>query len=94
MNWDAITIVVVFIVGAFFSVVGYLLMAKDAAQESRIVLLFAKHEEDAAKLQTLEVKIADTHYQKTDVNRLVDSLTLYFDKQFFSLREILKDHTK
>jgi L-cysteine desulfidase len=90
---DFTAIVGVFILGIFIAVIGYLLSKKDAHQENMIDALFKKHDEDASRLQTLEIKIAETHYQKPEVDRLFDKFKGYLDEKFTSIESILKDKT-
>ena len=73
-----IGLVVTIIIG----VMGYLLAKKDAAQESQLEDLYKKHEADASKLQILEVKIAENHYPKTEINAIVENLKKYLDDRF------------
>jgi len=63
-------------------IMGYLLAKKDAAQEAQLEDLYKKHEADASKLQTLEVKIAENHYPKTEINAIVENLKKYLDDRF------------
>jgi hypothetical protein len=71
------------VVGAIVvGIMGYLLAKKDAAQEAQLEDLYKKHEADASKLQTLEVKIAENHYPKTEINAIVENLKKYLDDRF------------
>jgi len=74
--------IVAIIMGVVISIMGYLLAKKDAAQEEQLLDLYIKHEADAAKLQSLEVKIAENHYPKSEINQIVDSLKKYLDDRF------------
>ncbi len=74
--------------GALIAVMGYLLSKKDATQEAKIDDLYTKHEADAAKLQSLEVKIAENHYPKSEINQIVDSLKKYLDDRFDRIEQM------
>ena len=81
------------------SIIGYLLSKKDSAQEKQIEDLYDKHETDAAKLQSLEVKIAENHYQKNELDVKFDKLETIFrngiDKlveRFDHLSSVLLEH--
>lgn len=74
---------IIAIIGAIIiGVMGYLLAKKDAAQEAQLEDLYKKHEADASKLQILEVKIAENHYPKTEINQIVENLKKYLDDRF------------
>jgi hypothetical protein len=55
-------------------VLWYLLRQKDAHQQASIDLLFKKHDDDAQKLADLELKIAQRHYEKPDVDGKFDRI--------------------
>lgn len=74
---------IIAIIGAvIIGVMGYLLAKKDAAQEAQLEDLYKKHEADASKLQILEVKIAENHYPKAEINQIVENLKKYLDDRF------------
>jgi len=54
--------------GGVFSVLFWLLRQKDAKQEKAIDLLFGKHDDDAKRLQDLELDIARKHYVKEELD--------------------------
>lgn len=60
--------------------VGWLLANKDAKQGEEIVLLFKKHDEDAAALAALRIEIAKEHYLKHEL-----------DSRFQSLEQAIKE---
>lgn len=56
-----------FIVG-LVGVIGYFLRQKDTEQGQKIDKLFALHDKDADRLVTLELKIAQEHYVKPELD--------------------------
>lgn len=61
-------------------VVGYLLRQKDVEQAKSIALLFKKHDEDAERLNKFELRIAQDHYIKPEL-----------DARFTELRQTIKE---
>lgn len=53
---------------ALFSLIALLLRQKDSAQEKQITALWQKHDQDVARLQELELKVASEHYVKKELN--------------------------
>ena len=76
------SVIIELVGGVVIAIMGYLLSKKDAAQESQLEDLYKKHEADATKLQILEVKIAENHYPKTEINAIVENLKKYLDDRF------------
>lgn len=76
------TVIIGLVISIVIGVMGYLLAKKDAAQEAQLEDLYGKHEADSIKLQMLEVKIAENHYPKTEINQIVDGLKKYLDDRF------------
>lgn len=79
--------------------IGYLLRQKDVEQGKLIALLFKKHDEDAERLNKFELRIAQEHYLKPEldvrfteikisIKEAMDSLGHKFDK----LSELLVAH--
>lgn len=60
--------------GIIVAVVGYFLRQKDEAQAKQIATLWIKHDEDAEKLQNLELRIASEHYVKRELDGKFDRL--------------------
>jgi hypothetical protein len=77
-----LSVIIELVGGVVIAIMGYLFSKKDAAQESQLEDLYIKHEADAAKLQSLEIKIAENHYPKSEINQIVDSLKKYLDDRF------------
>jgi hypothetical protein len=69
-----ITEIALFIVGAVFTFIGFLLRQKDEKQEEQIKLLFSKHDEDAAGLEKLRLEIAKHHYIRPELDAKFDKL--------------------
>jgi hypothetical protein len=69
-----ITEIALFIVGAVFTFIGFLLRQKDEKQEEQIKLLFSKHDEDAARLEELRLEIAKHHYIRSELDAKFDKL--------------------
>lgn len=63
-----ITELVMAAVGVVVAVIGYLLARKDAHQEKQIEALWEKHDQDAARLQDVELDIAKRHYVKDELD--------------------------
>lgn len=72
-------------VGALVTLAIGLLKMKDAAQAKQIDLLFDKHDEDAKKLADLELKIAQNHYVKGELDTKFDKLERAFVEGFKAL---------
>lgn len=66
------------IVAAAISALGWLLSAKDAAQEKQISALWAKHDEDAAKLVELQRQVDKDYYVKQELDTKFDRLEAAF----------------
>lgn len=71
--------------GGIASVVWWLLRQKDEAQakqievqEGNIETLFRKHDEDAKRLQDLELEIAKNHYLKNELDAKFDRMEAAF----------------
>ncbi len=79
------------VLSGIFSIVGavfvYLLNKKDSAQESDIQILYEKHDEDANRLRDLELKVAQNHYQKMEVDAILDRFKSYLDDRFDRLEK-------
>jgi biopolymer transport protein ExbB/TolQ len=75
---DSITAIILFFVGGVFVVLWWLLRMKDSAQAGQIALLFEKHDEDVKRLSDLELKIAERHYQKTELDGKFERLESSF----------------
>lgn len=71
-------------IGGVFTVLWWLLRQKDYRQEKQIELLFQKHDDDAKRLQDLELEIAKNHYLKNE-------LDAKFDKIENAFRDGMKD---
>lgn len=71
--------------GAIFSIIGYLLSRKDAQQAAQIKLLWEKHDDDAQRLQLLELDIAKHHYLKAELDPKFDKLSEDFKSGMDSL---------
>lgn len=55
-------------------IVGYFLRQKDAEQARSIALLFKKHDEDVERLNQFELKIAQNHYVKPELDNRFERL--------------------
>lgn len=75
------------------AVAWYLLRQKDARQqrdmeamqaytEKQLTLLFVKHDEDVKRLADLELRIAQNHYAKTELDNRFEKLELSFREGF------------
>ena len=84
-------------------IVGYLLRQKDAEQSKSIELLFKLHDKDAERLNQFELRIAQNHYAKPEldakfnemkvaIKESMDSLGHKFDElSSILLKHLLKD---
>lgn len=79
--------------------VGYLLRQKDEEQAKSIALLFKKHDEDSERLNKFELKIAQEHYIKPELDVRFEKLENAFKQgfetlgsKFDKLTEILVTH--
>ena len=91
--------IIAIIAAAVVSALGWLLSAKDAAQERQISALWTKHDEDAAKLGELQRQVDKDYYVKRELDNRFDRLEMTFrtgiDKlsdQFANLANVLTDH--
>lgn len=71
--------------GAVFTVLWWLLRNKDMKQEKDIDLLFKKHDDDAGRLQALELEIAKNHYVKSELDPKFSLLESAFRSSFNSM---------
>lgn len=78
MDPHTITTIGLFLLGGVFTVLWWLLQKKDSAQEEQIRLLFKKHDDDAQRLQDLELKIAGSYYHKEELDKRFDKLDQTF----------------
>jgi cbb3-type cytochrome oxidase subunit 3 len=79
------------VLSGIFSILGavfvYLLNKKDSTQESDIQILYEKHDEDSNRLRDLELKVAQNHYQKMEVDAILDRFKSYLDDRFDRLEK-------
>lgn len=76
--------------GAIFTIVGYLLSQRDAKQAKEIELLFKKHDDDAAQLIDLRIKIAENHYQKNELDAKFSDINKTLKEGFTQLDGSIK----
>lgn len=92
-----------FLIISLISIVMFFLRKKDADQEKQINLLFKKHDEDAAALMELKIKLASTTYERQELDsRFHDlgstfrevgkSLEVKFDELQKTLLKHVMDH--
>lgn len=72
-------------VGIIVSVIGYLLAAKDNAQEKQITALWEVHNADASRLANLELHVAKEHYIKPELDAKFAHLEIAFRDGFHEL---------
>ena len=82
------------IVAAVISALGWLLSAKDAAQEKQISALWTKHDEDAAKLVELQRQVDKDYYVKQELDTKFDRLEAAFTNGMNKLSVQLEQMTK
>lgn len=70
---------------ALIAVVGYLLRQKDEEQAKSIALLFKKHDEDSERLNRFELRIAQEHYIKPELDNKFEKLENAFKHGFETL---------
>ena len=80
MDWILPTVI-----GIVVSIVGYLLSAKDTAQERQISELWDKHNEDADKLNALTSRVDREYYVKHELDARFDKLERAFKEGFDQL---------
>ena len=91
--YEIIAPIAAVILAAFIGIVRHQLNQKDEAQARQIEMLFKKHDDDAERLQMLELNVAGHHYQKDEVDRLFDKFKGYLDERFSHIEQILKGKT-
>jgi len=79
---------------AVVGVVGWLLANKDAKQQEEIKLLFKKHDADTEALRLLELKVAQNHYERPELDRKFDKLELAIKDGFSELGSDLREMTR
>lgn len=82
MSPDSFVTIGLFLLGGIFTVLWFLLRAKDAKQERDIALLWEKHDEDAKALQDLRIQIAGRHYERTELDGKFEKLEVAFKRGF------------
>lgn len=80
-------------VGIVVSILGWLLSQKDEKQGKEIATLFALHKEDSEKLARLELVIAKDHYEKPEVDRIVNNLKGFLDERFDRIEKMVEKRT-
>ena len=79
INW------LLWVSNALFGVILYLFKTKEIAQNELIATLFKKHDEDAGRLQQLEVTIAREYYVKGELDPMFAKMEHAFRDGFNSL---------
>lgn len=82
---DLLNDIAVYAVTGLIGAVAWFLRSKDEAQAKQIALLFTKHDEDAERLASLEVRIAKEHYLKTELDQRFDRMENSFRAGFLDL---------
>ena len=70
--------IIALIAASVVGAIGWLLSNKDAAQERQISALWAKHDEDAAKLVELQRQVDKDYYVKQELDTKFDRLEAAF----------------
>lgn len=70
--------IIMWLIGGVFSILFGLLKFQNAQQSKQIDLLFEKHDADVQRLQELELKIAQKHYVKEELDVKFDRLETAF----------------
>jgi len=88
-------------VTSVFAVIGYLLSMKDKKQEDEITslkevcrVLFTKHDLDAAALVDLQIKIAEQHYPKSELDAKFGQIEATLKSGFSELNASMKEMSK
>lgn len=87
--WEAGAAIISGLMVIISSGVGYLLVRKDSAQEEQIKELFRKHEDDAGKLNILELKLAHEYHSKTDLKDVLENLKMFFNERFDRMEDAI-----
>ncbi len=82
---EAAAVILSGLVAIFAAGVGYLLQRRDNQQEGMITDLYRKHEEDSAKLQHLELKVASEYHDKREIEQIVRGLKEFLNEKFGNL---------
>ncbi len=83
--YDLIGAIVAVLIGAIITIIRHQLNKRDEVQEAMIKDLYEKHQKDADKLVDLELKIAEKHYQKPELDQKFERLETAFNKGFDDL---------
>lgn len=89
-----------FLMTILFGVIGFLLAKKDAKQEETIrenkdvidrliADLYAKHDEDSRRLETLAIDVAKNYNPKHEITGLFDTFRLYLNERFDRLEQAM-----
>ncbi len=80
--------------GLVTAVVMYLLAQKDARQAEQIKDLYDKHNNDAERLQKLELDVAKNNYSKDEINSMFTDMKKYLDGRFERLERFFDEARK
>ena len=82
---EAGAVIISGLVAIFAAALGYLLQRKDQQQAEMLVDLYRKHEDDSAKLQHLELKVASEYHDKREIEGIVRGLKEFLNEKFANL---------
>jgi len=71
-------------------IIGWLLSRKDDQQAKELATLYRLHDEDSAKLETLQREVDREHYRKNELDSKFDKLDVSIKEGFAGLREDMK----
>ena len=66
----------------------WLFQQRDAARQSEIKLLFEKHDQDAKRLEDLQLEIARQYYVKPEIDSRLDRITIGIDRLSAEIKEL------
>lgn len=83
-----------FIVGLVFSVIGYLLASKDKKQSEDVEKLYGLCHKLKDDMSTFQLKVAENHYPKNELDKRFDQLTHTITVGFSELSREVREMNK
>jgi len=74
--------IILFILSALFSIIGFLLIKHLEAVKQDVKQLYTMHHEDQANLTSLQIKLAENYPMKEELRRMATDIKDYFDERF------------
>ena len=79
---------IILVLTLFTTLMAWLFQQRDAARQSEIKLLFEKHDQDAKRLEDLQLEIARQYYVKPEIDSRLDRITSGIDRLSTEIKEL------